>query len=286
MSQANSYLAELVGAFGDPIAENPTGVMQEAAFRALDLNWRYLTIEVHAADLAAAVAGMRAMNFRGINLTIPHKAEVLRHLDEIAPDAGLIGAVNTVRRDGDRLVGENTDGKGFLRSLQAVPIDPRGRRVVILGAGGAAKAIAVELALAGASHITVVNRSVERGRALADGLARTVGTASDFEPWVSSHRVPDGTEILVNATSIGLFPGIEAVPEVDFATIRPGMVVCDVIHTPMTPFLEEAGKRGAQTLGGLGMLVYQGAIGFKLWTGQDAPVKVMYDALARAFGLA
>jgi hypothetical protein len=100
MSQANSYLAELVGAFGDPIAENPTGVMQEAAFRALDLNWRYLTIEVHAADLPAAVAGMRAMNFRGINLTIPHKVAVLPHLDEIAPDAGLIGAVNTVRREG------------------------------------------------------------------------------------------------------------------------------------------------------------------------------------------
>ncbi len=206
MSQADSYLADLVGAFGDPIAENPTGVMQEAAFRALDLNWRYLTIEVHAADLAAAVAGMRAMNFRGINLTIPHKVEVLCHLDEIAPDAGLIGAVNTIRRDGDRLVGENTDGKGFLRSLQAVPIDPRGRRVVILGAGGAAKAIAVELALAGASYITVVNRSVERGRALADGLASTMGTAADFQPWTSNHCVPDGTEILVNATSIGLFP--------------------------------------------------------------------------------
>ena len=285
MSQANSYLAELVGAFGDPIAENPTGAMQEAAFRALDLNWRYLTIEVHAADLAAAVAGMRAMNFRGINLTIPHKVEVLRHLDEIAPDARLIGAVNTVRRDGDRLVGENTDGKGFLRSLQAVPIDPRGRRVVILGAGGAAKAIAVELALAGASHITVVNRSVERGRALADGLARTVGTASDFEPWVSSHRVPDGTEILVNATSIGLFPGIEAVPEVDFATIRPGMVVCDVIpNPPRTRFLAMAEERGATTLDGLGMLVYQGAIAFTMWTGREAPTDVMHRALREVFG--
>jgi shikimate dehydrogenase len=285
MSQANSYLSDLVGAFGDPIAENPTGVMQEAAFRALDLNWRYLTIEVHAADLAAAMAGMRAMNFRGINLTIPHKVEVLRHLDEIAPDAALIGAVNTVRRDGDRLVGENTDGKGFLHSLQAVPIDPRGRRVVILGAGGAAKAIAVELALAGALHITVVNRSVERGRALADGLARIAGTSSDFQPWVSTHRVPDGTEILVNATSIGLFPGIEAVPEVDFATIRPGMVVCDVIpNPPRTRFLAMAEERGATTLDGLGMLVYQGAIAFTMWTGREAPTDVMHRALREVFG--
>jgi shikimate dehydrogenase len=285
MSQANAYLAELVGVFGDPVAENPTGVMQEAAFRALDLNWRYLTIEVHAADLAAAIAGIRAMSFRGINLTIPHKVEVLRHLDEIAPDAALIGAVNTVRRDGDRLVGENTDGKGFLRSLRDVPIDPRGRRVVILGAGGAAKAITVELALAGASHITVVNRSVERGRALVDGLARTVGTASDFQPWVSNLRVPDGTEILVNATSIGLFPGIEAMPDVDFATIQPGMVVCDVIaNPPRTRFLATAEERGATTLDGLGMLVYQGAIAFTMWTGREAPTDVMHQALRDVFG--
>ena len=285
MSQAKSYLAELVGAFGDPIAENPTGVMQEAAFRALDLNWRYLTIEVHATDLAAAVAGMRAMSFRGINLTIPHKVEVLRHLDEIAPDARLIGAVNTVRRDGDRLVGENTDGKGFLRALQAASIDPRGRRVAILGAGGAAKAIAVELALAGASHITVVNRTVERGRALADGVARIEGASSDFQPWMPNHRVPDGTEILVNATSIGLFPGFEAVPEVDFATIGPGMVVCDVIpNPPRTRFLAMAEERGATTLDGLGMLVYQGAIAFTMWTGREAPTDVMHRALREVFG--
>jgi shikimate dehydrogenase len=285
MSQPTSYQAELVGAFGDPIAENPTGVMQEAAFRALGLDWRYLTIEVHADDLGAAVSGMRAMNFRGINLTIPHKVQVLRHLDEIAPDAALIGAVNTVRRDGQRLVGENTDGKGFLRSLQAASIDPRGSSVVILGAGGAARAIAVELALAGASHITVVNRSVERGRALADGLARIEGTASDFEPWVSSHRVPDGTEILVNATSIGLFPGIEAMPDVDVATIRPGMVVCDVIpNPPRTRFLALAAERGATTLDGLGMLVYQGAIAFTMWTGREAPTDVMHRALREVFG--
>jgi shikimate dehydrogenase len=283
MSRPISYRAELVGAFGDPIAENPTVVLQEAAFRALDLNWRYLTIEVRAADLAAAMAGMRAMNFRGINLTIPHKVAVLRHLDEIAPDAALIGAVNTVRRDGDRLVGENTDGKGFLRSLQAASIDPRGRRVVILGAGGAARAIAVELALAGASRITVVNRSVERGRALVDGLASTVGATADFEPWTSDHRVPDGTEILVNATSIGLFPGIEAVPAVDVATIRPGMVVCDVIpNPPRTRFLALAEERGATTLDGLGMLVYQGAIAFTMWTGLEAPTDVMRRALREA----
>ncbi len=283
MSRASSYRAELVGAFGDPIAENPTIVLQEAAFRALDLNWRYLTIEVHAADLAAAMAGMRAMNFRGINLTIPHKVEVMRYLDEIAPDAGLIGAVNTVRWAGDRLVGENTDGKGFLRSLRDASIDPRGRKVVILGAGGAARAIAVELALAGASRITVVNRSIERGEQLAAALDRNTSVAVDFVPWMSTYLVPDEVSILVNATSIGLFPAVEAVPDVDLATLRPGLVVCDVIpNPPRTRFLTLALQRGATTLDGLGMLVYQGAIAFTMWTGLEAPTEVMRRALREA----
>ena len=143
--------AELVGVFGDPVDENPTGIMQEAAFAAAGLNWRYITLRVAAADLPAAVAGLRALNFQGINLTIPHKVAILSHLDEIAPDAALIGAVNTVRRAGDRLIGENTDGKGFLRSVREdAGVDPAGKRVVFLGAGGAARAMTVELALAGA----------------------------------------------------------------------------------------------------------------------------------------
>jgi len=130
----------------------------------------------------------------------------MRYLDELAPDAGLIGAVNTVRWAGDRLVGESTDGKGFLRSLRDASIDPRGRNVVILGAGGAARAIAVELALAGASRITVVNRSIERGEQLAAALDRNTSVAVDFVPWTSTYDVPDRVSILVNATSIGLFP--------------------------------------------------------------------------------
>ncbi len=159
-----NYMAELVGVFGSPVAENPTGVMQEAAFAALGLNWRYLTIEVQHQDLAAAMHGLRAMNFRGINLTIPHKVQVLHYLDEVSPDARLMGAVNTVRRAGDRLVGENTDGKGFLRALRDdAGVDPGGKRVVVLGAGGAARAVCVELALAQAASITVVNRTRNGG---------------------------------------------------------------------------------------------------------------------------
>ncbi len=285
MSQAPNYKAELVGVFGHPVAENPTIVMQEAAFQALGLNWRYLTIEVYPDDLADAIRGLRAFNMRGINLTIPHKVAVLPYLDDISREARVMGAVNTVRREGARLIGENTDGKGFLRALREdAQVDPAGRRIVLLGAGGAARAIAVELALAGAAHILVVNRSPDRGQALVALLREQTNVAADFAPWDGAVAIPAGADVLVNATSIGLYPDVSARPAIAYDTIGAGMVVCDVIpNPPDTPFLRAAARRGARTLDGLGMLVYQGAIGFKLWTGLDAPVDVMREALARAF---
>ena len=281
-----NYKAELVGVFGHPVAENPTVVMLEAAFAELGLNWRYLTIEVLPEDLAAAMQGMRAFNMRGVNLTIPHKVAVLQYLDEVKPAAALIGAVNTVIREGDRLVGENTDGKGFMTALtRDASVDPKGKRVAVLGAGGAARAITVELALAGAESLTVINRSPDRGRELVRLLNDRTPVKAEFAAWGGAHAIPAGTDLLVNATSIGLFPNVHEKPEIAYHSIVPGMVVCDVIIAPSTPFLDEARRHGAKTLDGLGMLVYQGAIGFKLWTGLDAPVKVMHDALARALGL-
>lgn len=286
MTQEATYKAELVGVFGHPVAENPTIVMQEAAFKELGLNWRYLTIEVYPQDLVDAFKGLRAFNMQGINLTIPHKVEVLKYLDEVAEDAQLIGAVNTVVRRGDKLRGENTDGKGFMRSLvDDAGVEPAGKRVVILGAGGAARAISVELALAGAADITIVNRSVERGQLLVKLLNDKTPTTARFVPWNSTYALSPEVDVLVNATSIGLFPEVTANPDIDFATISAGMTVCDVIpNPPQTPFLAEAAARGAATLDGLGMLVYQGAIGFKMWTGMDAPVEVMHQALAKVFG--
>ena len=287
MSAEVSYKAELVGVFGHPVAENPTIVMQEAAFNELGLQWRYLTIEVFPEDLGAAMAGLRAYNMRGINLTIPHKVAVLEHLDEIAPDAQLMGAVNTVRLEEGRLIGENTDGKGFLRSLREdAKTDPAGKRILILGAGGAARAITVELALAGATEISVLNRTAERGQALVDLLNDKTPTEAAFHPWQGPFPVPDNTDILVNATSIGLYPDVNARPDLYYDTISAGMIVCDVIpNPPQTPFLSEAAAQGATVLDGLGMLVYQGAIGIKMWTGQDAPLDVMHQALAQAFNL-
>jgi shikimate dehydrogenase len=282
-----NFKSELVGCFGQPVAENPTGAMQEAAFHALGLNWRYLTMEVAPAKLRDAIVGIRAIGMRGVNLTIPHKVAVMEHLDEIAPDAAIVGAVNTVRREGDRLIGENTDGKGFLRGVRAdAGVDPRGKRVIVLGAGGAARAIVTELALAGASDVLVVNRSVSRGEQMVTDLASKTKAPIRFEPWRGVYEVAGETDILVNATSIGLYPDVDAMPPVDLRGAHPRMLVGDVVfNPPETPLLRVARQRGLPVLDGLAMLVYQGVIGFELWTGRKAPESVMKEALARALGV-
>jgi shikimate dehydrogenase len=279
-----NYQAELVAVLGQPVAENPTGVMQEAAFTAAGLNWRYLTIEVSPANLAQAVTGVRALGFRGFNLTIPHKVSVMQYLDDIAPEARIIGAVNTVRREGNRLIGENTDGKGFLRGIrQDAGIDPQGKRVVVLGAGGASRAIATELGLAEASEIIVVNRSTERGEEMTAGLRRNVPGTIRFERWNGPFVVPPGVDILVNATSIGLYPNVDGMPAIDLSNASSSMLVCDaVFNPPRTRLLRAARELGMPVLDGLSMLVYQGVIGFEIWTGQAAPEQVMKAALHKA----
>jgi shikimate dehydrogenase len=281
-----NYKAELTGVFGHPVAENPTVVMHEAAFAELGLNWRYLTIEVLPADLENAIKGLRAFNMKGINLTIPHKVNVLKFLDEIKPDAALMGAVNTVINKNNWLIGENTDGKGFMYALtHDAKFDPHGRNAVILGAGGAARSISVELALAGVKTILIVNRNKVRGEILTGLISSKTSAKAKFVKWESGYKIPSDTDILINATSVGLSPDINKKPDISYDSITDNMVVCDVIPAPTTPFLLESQKRGAKILDGLGMLVYQGAIGFKLWTGNDAPVNVMHKALSKAFGI-
>jgi shikimate dehydrogenase len=277
-----NYKAELVAVLGQPVAENPTGVMQEAAFAAAGLNWRYLTIEVPPEKLGDAMAGVRAFGMRGVNLTIPHKVAVMQYLDEVSPAARIIGAVNTVRREGDRLIGENTDGKGFLRGLRVdAGVDPKGKRVLLLGAGGAARAIAAELALAGAASIVVVNRTAARGETTTADLRRSTGADIVVEPWRGTWRLSESDDIVVNATSVGLYPNVDAIPDVDLSRAREDTLVADaVFNPPDTALLRKARGRGLRTLDGLSMLVYQGAIGFELWTGQKAPEETMKRALA------
>ncbi|MCO6454341.1 MAG: shikimate dehydrogenase [Pirellulaceae bacterium] len=263
---------------GQPVEGNPTQFMMERAFAAAGLDWRYLTLEVPPALLGDAVRGLRAMGFRGGNFTIPHKVAVIEYLDELSEAARLMGAVNCVHRVGERLIGENTDGKGFVDSLR-VKTEPQGKRVVLLGAGGAARAIAVELGLAGVAELTVVNRSAERGQELANLLAGQVRIAGRYVPWEGDFVVPEDTDILIQATSIGLGDAAARVP-VDVASLREGLVVADVIFNPAeTRLLREAAQRGCVTLDGLGMLVNQAVIGFRIWTGVDPDPLVMREAL-------
>jgi shikimate dehydrogenase len=278
------FRQELVGVFGQPVDENPTQPMVEAAFAAAGLDWRYLTIEVAPEALADAVRGARAMGFRGFNCTIPHKVAVVEHLDRLSEAAALIGAVNCVVREGDRLLGENTDGAGFLAALRRRR-DPDGARVVLLGAGGAARAIAVELALAGAGSITVVNRGSERGGELGALLKPLVPEVAIDSP-EDGFRVPAGTDLVVNATSIGLYPDVEAAVPLVLDEVAAAALVADVIpNPPETRFLREAAALGCETLDGLEMLVEQGRIGFELWTGVEPDTHVMRAALRRAFRL-
>lgn len=283
---AKNYRAELVGAFGNPIDENPTGVMEEAAFAAKGLNYRYLTVKVEKGDLEAAMNGVKAFNMRGINLTIPHKVRVLQYLDELSEAASIIGAVNMVVNKDGKLFGENTDGKGFLISLENEGVSVDGKQVVILGAGGAARAISVECALAGAAKIIIVNRNTERGEELVKLIQEKTPAEAQYVSWDQPYCVDPDTDILINATCIGLYPDVNSKPHVDYDTITNKMVVSDVVfNDPNTLFLQEAAKRGAHTINGLGMLVNQGALNFTLWTGEEAPIKVMTDTLKNEFGL-
>ena len=281
---SNPVIQEIVAVFGQPVAGNPTQYMMEKAFVQVGLDWRYLTLEVAPENLADAVRGMRAMGFRGCNLTIPHKVEVIQYLDRTSEAATLMGAVNCVNRVGDELVGENTDGKGFVQSLREVT-DPTGKNVLILGAGGAARAIAVEVGLAGAAQITIVNRDETRGQQLVELLNEKVHVPAQYVQWVGSIEVPPEVEVVINATSIGLGDASARVP-LAVQTLEPDMVVADVIfNPPETRLIRDARSRGCQTLDGLGMLVNQAVIAFKIWTGQDANAEVMRDALEEFLGL-
>lgn len=284
MKPSPSFKQEITAVFGKPVAENPTQAMVEAAYRHHGMAWRYLTLEVDPAGLREAVSGARAMGFAGFNCTIPHKAAVVPLLDGLAESARIIGAVNCVVRRGSRLEGENTDGQGFLESLREI-VDPRGLTVLVFGAGGAARAIGVELGLAGASRILVANRGAERGGELAAHLAAAASVRSEALPWNPRMRVPRDVQLVINATSVGLYPDTDGMVPLDLDTLRPGMVVADVIpNPPRTPLIRAAEARGCRVLDGLGMLVNQGAIGIRHWAGIEADRAVMRSALAQVFG--
>jgi shikimate dehydrogenase len=285
MSEALNFLSLLTGSFAFPAAENPTVAMIEAAYRHHDLDARYINCEVAPDALGDAVRGARAMGWVGFNCSIPHKVSVIQHLDGLSDSATVIGAVNCVVRRNGRYIGENTDGQGFVTSLRTV-IDPTGKALVLFGAGGAARAIAVEAALAGVASITVVNRDPKRGEELVDLLNEKTQTRADLVIWDQIYRIPEASNIILNATSIGLFPNVHGRLNFDHASLQSHMTVADVIpNPPRTPLIREAESRGCIVLDGLGMLVNQARISIKHWTGIDAESTVMRRNLGNLFGV-
>lgn len=281
-----NYLDHLVGVFGQPVAENPGVVIQDAAFEAMGLErWHFLTLDVDKDQLGNAIAGLKAFKMRGINCTIPHKIEVMQYLDEISESAKLIGAVNMIVNDNGHLFGENTDGKGFMMSLESNGVDVKGKKAVVFGAGGAARAICVEMGLAGVADITIVNRAQDRalGDSLMEILRANTKTEVRYVDWEGAYAIPAGTDIVVNATSVGLYPNVDAMPNVDLDTITKDMFVQDVIPNPTeTAFIRELRRRGIPCATGAGMLINQAALNIEMWTGKKPDKQVMYDALEKA----
>lgn len=266
----------LAAVIGFPVRHSLSPAMHNAAFAELGLDWVFVALEVAPGGVGAAFAGARALGLGGLSVTIPHKAAALAAVDEATPAARAVGAVNAVVPAGEgRLRGDNTDGAGFLASLADEAFDPAGRACVVLGAGGAARAVVHALAAAGAAEVAVVNRTPSRAEdvaALAGGAGR-VGLAADVA----------GADLVVNATPVGMAGGAGGELVLEPSLLHAGQLVVDLVPNPaVTPLMRAARERGATAAGGLGMLVHQGALAFEQWTGRPAPVAVMRAAATRA----
>ena len=271
-------LQPILALLGNPLGGNPTQYMTEKAFRHHELDWRYLTLEVSPEDLGDAVRGMRALGLRGGNITEPYKQAVVAFLDRTSRTAGLVGVVNVIARDDVGLIGENTEGKSLIEALRA-RTELAGKRVVLLGAGRMARAVAVELALAGASEIIVVNRTESRAAELATLISGELGVAASAVAWEGDYAIPLETDILIHATSLAENDADARTP-LDLASLGPRTIVVDAtIDPPHTRLLREAEERGCMTLDGVDVLSHQAAINFKLWTGTEADLTVMREAV-------
>jgi len=277
-NKAISGKTQVCGVIGDPIEHTMSPVMHNTAFSALGLDYVYVAFQVKSEELAGAIEGMRALNIRGLNVTIPHKVSIIPLLDNLDPLAEKIGAVNTIVNENGVLTGYNTDASGFLQALQDKGFEPKGKKVAILGAGGAARAISFILAERG-TNLVILNRLEELD--WAEELARKISRV--FGKEVRALELTEANlktalnkaELLANATSVGMSPNTDLTP-VPAGLLRPGLVVFDIVYNPIrTKLTKEASRAGCETVMGLDMLVWQGALAFEMWTGKKAPVDLM-----------
>jgi shikimate dehydrogenase len=269
---------KVTGLFGYPVEHSLSPAMHNAAFEHLNLDYCYVTFLVRPDLLADAVKAIRALSLSGVNVTVPHKENVMPFLDEISEEASFIGAVNTIKNDNGKLIGYNTDGRGFMQSLSEAGIDVRDKKILIVGAGGASRAICYYLCKE-ASEVHLFDVYDKKANSLKDHLNKLKGNVS----LAGARSVKDkdffsGIDIIINATPLGLKPD-DPMP-VNTSLISKNHMVCDLIYKE-TPFLKEASKIGCKTMDGLGMLLYQGVFAFEIWTGIMPPVEVMREALVK-----
>ena len=271
---------ENLGVIGWPIAHSLSPVLQNAALRDAGLDYAYIALPVSPKDLPAAVEGLRAMNFRGFNVTIPHKTTIIPLLDEIDEDARIIGAVNTVINEKGRLRGCNTDAGGFIGALEEKGFHAEGRHVSILGAGGAARAVIWGLVKNKAKRISIGVRNPSKAGVVMEFFRKYTDIAVFFWESEEFRSELEKTELLVNTTPLGMHPAVDAMPSVDFDRLHPEAFVYDIIYTPSrTRLLKEAAALGHPVLNGEGMLAGQGAEAFRLWTGRNANAGLMKKTL-------
>ena len=274
--------SKLVGLIGWPVKHSLSPSMHNAAFIALNLNWAYVPLPVQPSQIEAALRGLGALNFVGVNVTVPHKQAVMRYMDGLNDAARIIGAVNTVHLKDGKFFGYNTDAIGFLNSLLEVGCNPKGSRVAVLGAGGAARAVVYALATAGAQTVTVFNRTAERAAFLVEDLADTFADGHlKFAPLTNEAlaALDDHVDLVINTTSLGMSPDVESCPWPGEVSIPNRAAFYDLVYNPLeTTFLARAKAAGNPTIDGLGMLVHQGAAAFEVWTERHPPVEAMRAA--------
>lgn len=278
---------KVLGIFGYPVGHTLSPLMHKVAAEYHSLDLIYLPFSVKPADLPAALAGVKALGISGVNLTVPHKEAAISLVDELSPEARLIGAINTIVLTSGKLIGHNTDGEGFITSLERdVSESPQGKTVLLLGAGGGGRAIAIHLALAGTKLIIIANRTLSRAQELASYLTNHSKGASVCAIPLKKEVLMtymEEAEIIINATPIGMGPDETLI--LPGERLRPQQLICDIVYRPLnTPLLRAANAKGCRTLDGLGMLIYQGALSFKLWTGWDMPVELVRKRLLQELG--
>jgi shikimate dehydrogenase len=279
--EIDSYTV-MYGVFGDPVRHSKSPIMLNRAFREAGLNAAYAAFHILPGQLEDAVKGIRALGFRGVNVTIPHKQEVMKYLDEIDEEAREIGAVNTIVNEQGRLIGYNTDGIGYVRSLkEETGLSLRGKSILLLGAGGASRGVVYALAKEQPAAIWIANRTKERAEQLAREMGKYADTTGIGMDAVAAFA--KRADLVINNTPVGMYPNVDETP-LDASLIRPHAVVSDLVYNPLiTRFLREAEAAGATVHGGLGMFVYQGAYAFEYWTGLPAPIAAMREVVERSF---